>query len=61
MTEELAQWADQIIVMEKKHRDFILSLNSENYSQKIRVLNIPDYFKYYQKELIEILEKKIEF
>jgi len=61
MTEELAEWADEIIVMEKKHKDFINRLSSQNYSKKIRVLNIPDYFKYYQKELVEILTEKVQF
>ena len=61
MTEELAQWADEIIVMEKKHRDLINSHTAENYAKKIRVLNIPDVYKYYQKELIELLEEKVQF
>ena len=60
MTEELAKWADEIMVMEKKHKDFINSMSSESYSKKIRVLNIPDYYKYYDKALIELLEKKVQ-
>ena len=61
MTEELAIWADTIIVMEKKHRDLINSHTSNNYYRKIRVLHIPDYDKYFQKELIELLEVKVIF
>ncbi|MFK7784349.1 MAG: phosphotyrosine protein phosphatase [Crocinitomicaceae bacterium] len=61
MSEELAEWADEIIVMEKKHQAFVNSLSSKNVSKKIRVLNIPDYFNYYQKELIELLEEKVSF
>ena len=61
MTEELAEWADVIYVMEKRHKNLINQHTSENYSKKIRVLNIPDRFKYYQKELIEILEEKLTF
>lgn len=59
MTEDLAEWADVIFVMEKRHKDLINKHTNENYSKKIKVLNIPDRFKYYQKELIEILEVKL--
>jgi predicted protein tyrosine phosphatase len=59
MTEELAIWADEIIVMEKKHRDLINTHTAGNYAKKIRVLHIPDHYKYYQKELIELLKEKV--
>lgn len=61
MTEDLAEWADVIYVMEKRHKDLINKHTSASYSKKIRVLHIPDRFKYFQKELIEILEEKIQF
>lgn len=60
MTEELAEWADVIYVMEKRHKDLINKHTSENYARKIHVLHIPDRFKYYQKELIDILENKLD-
>lgn len=59
ITDEMAEWADVIYVMEKRHKEGINKLTSENYSKKIKVLNIPDRFKYYQKELIELLEEKV--
>lgn len=61
LTEELVGWADVIFVMEKRHKDQINLHTSERYSKKIKVLNIPDRFKYYQKELIELLEEKVTF
>ncbi|MDG1332534.1 MAG: phosphotyrosine protein phosphatase [Crocinitomicaceae bacterium] len=59
MSEDLAEWADVIYVMEKRHKDLINKHTSASYSKKIRVLHIPDRFKYYQKELIEILEDRL--
>lgn len=59
LTEELVEWADIIFVMEKRHKQFISSYSKEKVDSKIQVLNIPDHFKYYQKELIEILEDKL--
>ena len=60
MTEELAEWADVIFVMEKRHKDLINKHTNKSYSKKIRVLPIPDRFKYYQKELIELLNDKLD-
>ncbi|NVK62954.1 MAG: phosphotyrosine protein phosphatase [Flavobacteriales bacterium] len=61
MTEELADWADEIIVMEQKHANLINQHTDRNYARKIRILHIPDHYKYYQKELIELLEEKVSF
>lgn len=58
LTQEMVEWADWVIVMERKHRDEILSNAQVNYSRKIKVLDIPDIYKYYQKELITLLEEK---
>lgn len=60
MTEELAEWADVIFVMEKRHKDLINKHTNKSYAKKIRVLHIPDRFKYYQKELIELLNDKLD-
>lgn len=59
LTEELLSWADLILVMENRHKQFINSQSKEKYESKIKILGIPDRFKYYQKELIEILEEKV--
>ncbi|QBO58439.1 low molecular weight phosphatase family protein [Chryseobacterium salivictor] len=52
------QNADLIYVMETKHKNQIDSNTENKYSKKIKVLKIPDIYKYYQKELIEILKSK---
>lgn len=59
LTEELVIWADLIFVMEKRHRQLINSHTKEKYDGKIKTLRIADRFKYYQKELIEVLEEKV--
>ncbi|HLV40718.1 MAG TPA: hypothetical protein VKY37_00435 [Brumimicrobium sp.] len=59
LSEELIDWADLIFVMEKRHKQAISSFTKEKFDSKVKVLNIPDRYKYYQKELIEILEEKM--
>ena len=59
LTDELIQWADLIIVMERTHRTkiqqkFRASVNSK----RIVCLDIPDKFAFMQRELVELLEKK---
>lgn len=61
LTEELLIWADTIFVMEQKHVDIIKRNTSGSYFSKIEILNIPDIYEYYSKELIEILEEKVCF
>jgi len=60
ITEEHLIWADIVYVMEQRHKKQINEHTERKYRHKITVLNIPDRFKYYQKELIEILEEKIQ-
>lgn len=58
ISSELVEWADQVIVMEEKHRLYIQkNFDSVDYNQ-IKVLDIPDHYVYYQKELIDILKQK---
>lgn len=52
-------WADTVFVMENKHAQLIKQNTSNNYRNKIIVLEIEDFYKYYQKELIAILCIKI--
>lgn len=59
LTEEVVEWADIVFVMEKKHKTLLNSQTKEKHEKKVKVLGIPDRFKYYQKELIAILEKKL--
>ncbi len=58
LTEELMAWADMILVMEEGHRKQIRDYSKSNKAGKINVLNIRDIYKYYDKELINLLEEK---
>lgn len=57
ITPELTAWADIIFVMENKHAHKIKHL-LDNTLAKVIVLNIRDVYKYYQKELLDILSEK---
>lgn len=58
LTDSLMEWADLVIVMEEKHKRIIVNNGGSSFRKKIKVLAIPDRFKYYQKELIELLNQK---
>ena len=60
ITEDHLIWADTVYVMEQRHKKAINEHTERKYRHKITVLNIPDRFKYFQKELIEILVDKID-
>lgn len=61
LTQELLDWADSVIVMEKHHRNMIRKKFPETYkSKKIVCLYIPDEYDFMQPELIEILKYKFE-
>jgi predicted protein tyrosine phosphatase len=61
VTAGMVGWADEIFVMEKKHRDYLQSHFAEMIADKpIHVLNIPDDFQFMDVELIEILKGMFE-
>jgi predicted protein tyrosine phosphatase len=61
VTPEMLRWADKIFVMEKIHEKFILeSFPSIDVSDKIIVLDIPDFYYYMEPELISLLHEKID-
>lgn len=61
LTEEILNWADSIIVMERHHRNYIRKKFPSIYaSKKIVCLYIPDDYDYMQTELIAILKDKVE-
>ncbi len=61
INEELLNWADAVIVMEKHHRNFIRREFPGIYdSKKIVCLYIPDDYDFMQEELITILRDKFE-
>lgn len=52
------KWADQVVVMESKHKQRIQAYFPRiSKYKKIRVLNIPDNYKYMDEKLIKVLEK----
>jgi len=63
VTHALLEWADHVIIMQDRNlNDIEYELGTELfqlYFDKMRVLNIPDNFKYRNEELIEMLEKKV--
>ena len=59
ITETNIERADIIYVMETKHKAYINSYTKAKFVKKITVLGIQDRYKYYQKELIELLNEKL--
>jgi len=61
LEEWMMEWADKVYVMEHKHKKIITKNVGDKFNKKITVLNIKDIYKYYQKELIEILDSTLIF
>ncbi|MEM1002463.1 MAG: hypothetical protein AAGH46_07430 [Bacteroidota bacterium] len=61
LTQEMIEWADKVFLMEEKHLRIIKDHIGTKFFNKMEVLNIPDAYKYFQKELIEVLDKKCCF
>ena len=59
LTKEAADWADVIVVMERKHLDRIAKGLWREYVKKSKVLNIRDVYKEDDRELKRILLSKI--
>lgn len=59
LTIDILENADLIFVMEQRHKKQIMDFLEGKFKKELIVLNIPDIYKYYQKELIEILEEKV--
>ena len=58
ITSDLLEWADEIIVMERYHKERILEINNKIQS-KIHVLNIEDRYYRCSPELVGILIMKM--
>ena len=57
---KLIVWAEIIFVMEKKHKEKLLEkFPNEISNKKVIVLDIPDIYKYMDKELIEEIQTSI--
>lgn len=59
LNEKDLAWADQIYVMETKHKKATLAFSKSKIGKKIKVLNVADHYSYYQKELLEVLEEQV--
>lgn len=57
LTQQLVDWADLIIAMEGKHKNWIE--NNLTCTSDIKVLGIEDYYRYYSIKLIEVLQIKM--
>jgi protein-tyrosine phosphatase len=53
------QWADIILAMEDHHKNWILGLFRHLELPPIEVLGIEDEFEYLNKELIDLLQERI--
>ncbi|HLO29199.1 MAG TPA: hypothetical protein VK249_08695 [Anaerolineales bacterium] len=54
-------WADLILVMEIGYKSRILGLFRDLTLPRIENLDIPDEYEYMDEELIELIEKRVEF
>ncbi|HRB72397.1 MAG TPA: phosphotyrosine protein phosphatase [Flavobacterium sp.] len=59
LTTALLEKADLIFVMENRHKKEVKNVINGQLKKEIIILNISDIYKYYQKELLEILEEKV--
>ena len=54
------EWADQIFVMEEKHKSRLMASYRDLISHKpVHVLDIPDEYKYMDAELVEQLQQSV--
>lgn len=55
------EWADLVLVMEKRHRDILRSeFASSMKSVRLEVLNIPDEYQYMDSELVDEIRACVE-
>lgn len=59
ITSSVLEQADLIFVMENSHKKEVKNFINGRFKKEIIVLDIKDIYKYYQKELIDILDEKI--
>ncbi len=54
---KLLEWADQVFVMEKRHKEILLS--RFDMEKKIIVLNIPDEYQYMDSDLVKMIKDSV--
>lgn len=58
VSEKAIQWADLILVMEKRHKEILQKkFGAWIQAKNVLVLDIPDEYEYMDPELVEILER----
>lgn len=61
LNSKMIEWADIIFAMEKRHKQRMLeNFPIETKRKKIVVLDIPDDYKYMDKELIEEIQSQVD-
>ena len=61
VSEKLVNWADYIFVMEKKHKQRLLTrFPNGSHAPKIEILHILDDYPFMDEELIELLQNAME-
>ncbi len=61
ITQADIDWADIILCMERKHKQIIEQQFGKIDSQVVRILDIADEYEYMDPELVEMLQREIEF
>lgn len=59
VNQELVDWADLILVMERKHQQFIQSNFKLTKGSKLQTLSIKDVYTYMEASLVECIEAKV--
>lgn len=60
VTSQMPVWADIIFVMEKRHKEkLVQNFPEETSNKKIIILEIPDIYRYMDKELIEEIKDSV--
>ena len=60
LSHKLVEWADVIIVMERRHRDILRERFAAELSGKqVVVLDIEDHYGFNDPELVELLKEKL--
>ena len=58
ISKNLIDWADEIYVMERKHKD-IIEKKYGRIEDKLSILNIPDDYQYMDEELVSELKAMV--
>lgn len=60
LTEDLAAWADLFMVMEPAHADYLRAAFPAAAGKPVHCLNIPDRYRSMSRELLGLIEERVE-